>query len=596
MEFTIDEDLIERVKESNSIVDLISEYVKLNRSGSNYLGLCPFHNEKTPSFSVSPSRQYYHCFGCGEGGDLINFIMKKENLSFIDAVKYLADRSGIELREKSQEDLERDKKKEKIYEINRAAARYFYINLSKSIAAQNYLKHRGINIQIIKKFGLGYSMDSWSGLMEELKSKGYSDKDLEMAGLVGRTRDGERLYDKFRNRIIFPIIDLQSRVIGFGGRVLDDAMPKYLNSQDSLAFSKGHNLYGLNLIRERKDRERIILVEGYMDVISLYSYGFSYAVASLGTAFTESQAKLLSRYGNQVYICYDSDAAGEKATEKALEVLREIGVDARVILLPKGFDPDDYIKRYNREAFEDLLNKALNYFEYHMYRGKKDLDLGRPKDKILFARRLSNLVKSYESPVEREVYIEEIARETDLSKEAIEREVYSQGRSYPEDKRDQPKPRIDKSLDKVRLLPAYIEGERILLRLAFLKRDYYETIYKGLDEKRLISERMNHIFSGLDWLYEELEKDSINKDDLINKSDYKGYIEEIDSIFNFNLELLENYSDTIKELTNLINKTELENKRQRIAKDIKLAEESNDFRLVSELCLELIEVDKRLKN
>ena len=280
MSYIINDEVIERIHEEANLVDIVSEYLPLKRTGVNFVGLCPFHNEKTPSFTVSETKQFYHCFGCGEGGDVISFIMKMENLSFLEACEYLANKLGIPLEEKSEKDKKLESERDKIYEINKEAARYYYSNLIRNERALKYLYSRKIKRKTINQFGLGFAEDNWEGIYKYLKGKGYNEKDLEKAGLIGLRKDNTSYYDKFRNRIIFPIIDTRNRVIGFGGRVLDDSMPKYLNSKDTPVFIKGNNLYGLNLIKKHSNREKIILVEGYMDVISLFNNVINYSVAS----------------------------------------------------------------------------------------------------------------------------------------------------------------------------------------------------------------------------------------------------------------------------------------------------------------------------
>src|SRR5699024_6848708 len=291
----INNEIIEKVKDRSDIVEVVSDYLPLKKAGANYVGLCPFHNEKTPSFSVSNSKQFFHCFGCGVGGDSIEFIMKKENLEFVDAIKLLADKYGIEIKE-TKVDPEYIKEKDRAYEINRETARFFYNNLNKNKKAMNYLKKRNIDSKTLRRFRLGYSIDSWDNLYNHLTNKGYKAKDIAKLGLIAPRKKSDGYYDKFRNRIMFPIIDTRSRVIGFGGRIMDDSMPKYLNSQESIIFDKSNCLYGLNLVNKYSNRERILLVEGYMDVMALFSKGINYSVASLGTSLTERQAKLLKRF------------------------------------------------------------------------------------------------------------------------------------------------------------------------------------------------------------------------------------------------------------------------------------------------------------
>lgn len=415
---------IERVKESIDIVDLVSDYLELKKSGANYVGLCPFHGEKTPSFTVSDSKQFYHCFGCGVSGDGISFIMKRENLDFPDAIRFLADKLGIQL-EESQVDPEYLSEKERAYEINRDAARFFFNNLGQNKKALDYFKERQISAKLIRQFGLGYALDSWDKLYNHLLEKGHKAEEIEKLGLIGLKKGNNGYYDKFRNRVVFPIIDTRSRVIGFGGRVLDHQMPKYLNSQESIVFNKGYHLYGLNLLSKHSDRKKIILVEGYMDVIALFSKGITYSVASLGTALTEDQGKLLKRYGREIYICFDSDNAGIKASLKAIEILLKLDSKPKVILLPPGMDPDDYINKYGLLEFEKLMTKALSHMDYRILIMKRKYDLKNIEDKIRFTVEAARLIKSLKSPVEQDAYMDKISEETGISKEAIEKEVGS---------------------------------------------------------------------------------------------------------------------------------------------------------------------------
>ena len=427
MNNNIKEDVVDKIKSEVDIVDFISEYVHLKKSGANYMGLCPFHSEKTPSFSVSPSKEIFHCFGCGEGGDIISFLMKKENLDFIEAIKFLGDKYGIEINESQ----ERDKSTEIkgiSYEINREAARFFYKNLVDSKLAKDYLLKRNLSPSTIKKFGLGYAEDSWDSLVKYLEGKGYDLELAEKIGLIGKKNTGNGYYDKFRNRIIFPIIDIKSRIIGFGGRVLDNSMPKYLNSKESIIYNKGHSLYGLNIIKGNDNKKKILLVEGYMDVISLFEKGINYSVASLGTALTSRQAKLLKRFGEEVYICYDSDEAGKKAALRAIEVLVAEDIRPRIIILPNNMDPDEYISKYGNFYFDKLFFEALNYVEYQAYILKEKYDLENYEEKIKFTREISEVIKKINSPIEQDVYIDKISLETQISKDAILKEI--RGKNY----------------------------------------------------------------------------------------------------------------------------------------------------------------------
>ena len=357
----IPQELIEKIKEQNDIVEIISEDIRLKKSGRNYIGLCPFHNDKSPSFTVSQDKQIYKCFSCGEAGNVLTFIMKYKKLNFLEAAKYLADKASITLNMGSKENSAVSKKKQLMYKINVDSARYFFANLQKNKYSKDYFLNRGIKEETIKRFGLGYSLDNWHALMNYLKKRGYKEEILLEAGLILRSEKKGNLYDRFRNRVMFPIFDYRGNVIGFGGRVLDDSLPKYLNSPDTLIFNKRQNLYGLNFARkEIKDRS-VILVEGYMDLISLYQYGIKNVVATLGTALTDGQGSLIKRYADTVIISYDSDEAGIKATLRAIEIPNKLDINVKVLNLKECKDPDEFIRKYGVLEFEKEIQNSTHY-------------------------------------------------------------------------------------------------------------------------------------------------------------------------------------------------------------------------------------------
>ncbi|WP_394018024.1 DNA primase [Anaerococcus cruorum] len=343
----ISEQKIDEIRASSNIVDIIGEYVDLKRAGSSYKGLCPFHNEKTPSFTVDEKKQLFHCFGCGVGGDVVSFIMQKEGLSYPESLEYLANKAGIRMEYSNT--YEANPRNKELYEINKDIMMFYYKNLLTNKEAINYLKNRGLSGKIVNRFMLGFAKNSWQDLCDYIEYRGYDKKDLEDIGLIKKSSKGN-YYDKYRNRIIFPIINHYGNVIGFGGRAIGDEMPKYLNSPESDIFKKRFNLYGLNIYKKQKGSD-IILVEGYMDVIALNNFGIDYGVASLGTALTPDQAKLIKRYAENIYICYDRDSAGINATNKAIEIFLDAGVKPKIITLEEGLDPDDFIKKYGKEAF-----------------------------------------------------------------------------------------------------------------------------------------------------------------------------------------------------------------------------------------------------
>lgn len=405
------EDLVEEVRSRNDIVDVISGYVKLQKKGSSYFGLCPFHNEKSPSFSVSPSKQMYYCFGCGAGGNVFTFIMEYENYSFPEALKLLADRVGVALPEEEQnEEMKRQQNiRTQILEVNKMAAKYYYYQLRSENGAQamKYLKDRTLSDETIHRFGLGYSNKYSDDLYKYMKSKGISDELLAQSGLMN-VDEKRGMYDKFWNRVIFPIMDVNGRVIGFGGRVMGDGKPKYLNSPETKVFDKSRNLYGLNVARTARKRN-ILVCEGYMDVISMHQAGFTNAVASLGTALTSQHASLLRRYTEEVILTYDSDEAGVKAALRAIPLLKEAGVSAKVLSMSPYKDPDEFIKAEGAKAFQERIDGAQNSFLYEIDVLQKQYDMRDPQSKTLFYQETAKKLMAFESELERENYIEAVA-------------------------------------------------------------------------------------------------------------------------------------------------------------------------------------------
>ena len=407
------DDVIEEVRTKNDIVDVVSQYVKLTRKGSSYFGLCPFHNEKTPSFSVTPAKQMYYCFGCGAGGNVFNFIMEYENYTFGEALSHLAQRAGVELPkiEYSREAKEKAERKALLLEINRKAAQYFYYQLRREggKAAYQYLTGRGLSEETIKKFGLGYSDKYSDDLYKYMKAKGYSDELLRESGLFNAD-ERRGMYDKFWNRVIFPIMDVNNRVIGFGGRVMGDGKPKYLNSPETKIFDKSRNLYGLNVARTTR-KNYLILCEGYMDVISMHQAGFTNAVASLGTALTSGHASLLKRYTEEVLLLYDSDEAGIRAALRAIPILREAGVNAKVVSLKPYKDPDEFIKNMGAEAFEERLLNASDSFLFRVHTGEAEADMETPQGQNRFFEECARMLLELSDELERNLYIEAIVKD-----------------------------------------------------------------------------------------------------------------------------------------------------------------------------------------
>ena len=406
------DDIIEEVRQKNDIVDVVSQYVRLTRRGSTYFALCPFHNEKTPSFSVTPGKQMYYCFGCGAGGNVYNFIMEYENYTFGEALKHLADRAGVELPkiEYSREVREKAEQRAELLEINKQAAQYYYYQLRTEGGkiGYQYLSGRGLSEETMRKFGLGYSDKFGGGLYKFLKSKGYSDERLRESGLFN-VDERHGMYDKFWNRVIFPIMDVNNRVIGFGGRVMGDGKPKYLNSPETKIFDKSRNLYGLNIARTTR-KKYLILCEGYMDVISMHQAGFTNAVASLGTALTSGHASLLKRYTQEVLLLYDSDEAGIRAALRGIPILRDAGVSSRVVNLKPYKDPDEFIKNMGAEAFEERLGQASDSFMFRVSIAESEFPMDEPQGQNRFFERCAELLLELKDELERNLYIEAIVK------------------------------------------------------------------------------------------------------------------------------------------------------------------------------------------
>jgi DNA primase len=487
----ISEDIIEKIKDQNDIVDVISDTVKLKRSGNNYIGLCPFHHEKTPSFSVSSDKQIFKCFGCGEGGNVIHFIMKNKNFPFMEAIRYLADRANIVLDLGNDSNREVEDRKEKLLKVNVEAARFFFANLRKSKKAIEYFNGRGITETTIRKFGLGFAEDNWNSLLNYLKRKGFSELDIISAGLAKKNEKGS-VYDRFRNRVMFPVFDFRGRVIGFGGRVLDDSKPKYLNSPETLVFNKGVNLYGLNFAIKSDINRTFIIVEGYMDCISLHQYGVNNVVASLGTALTSNQAKLMKRYADKVIIAYDADLAGQNATMRGLEILKKEGFDVRVLTVPSGKDPDEFIRNNGRDSFYKLIGDALPLIAYRIKKAGEGINFKDSEMKIKYINSLTEILAEL-NPVEKEVYIKGLSEETGISEQAIYDSI--SGGLVKNVKNLQEMNTAVTFGQKLYVEPAYLKAERTILKLMLQEEENYNNIIERISPDELVLESHKLIFN-----------------------------------------------------------------------------------------------------
>ena len=412
---------IDELVARNPIEDVVGQYVTLKRSGSNMFGLCPFHGEKTASFSVAPDKGIYYCFGCHKGGGAINFMMELEGLSYPDAVRALAKRAGMEVPEDEQYQ-SRYRQQERLWALMKEAGRFFHAALYSPEGKEclEYTQKRGLSKSIITRFGMGFAPNSWNSLVTAMKAKGYTDQELIAADLVGE-KNG-RIYDRFRNRLMFPIIDVRGNVVGYGGRVLDDSKPKYLNSNETVIFNKRKNLFGLNLAKKTK-LGYLILVEGNIDVVTMHQYGFDNAVASLGTSLTEEQATLISRYAEQVILLYDGDAAGQKATRRAIPILEKAGIHVKVLQIPDGMDPDDYLQKFGADRFKMLLDGSTNRVEYQLSAIRGNYDLNIDDQRVKFMQESADLISSLGSAAQREVYGNRVAEAAKVSFETMKLEI-----------------------------------------------------------------------------------------------------------------------------------------------------------------------------
>ncbi len=507
------EETLEEVRQANDIVDVISQYVHLKRSGRNFFGLCPFHNEKSPSFSVSPDKQIFHCFGCGVGGNVFTFLSKIEGINFVEAVQQLAERANIQLPTfENHVDREREELKAKVYKVNEFTAQFYHENLYKPTAklAQEYVKKRKLSNETLKSFRIGFS-GKFDELYQALKKEGFEDPEILESGLVNRNDNG-RYIDRYRNRLMFPICDGRGRVIAFGGRVLDDSKPKYINSPENIVFSKGRNLFGLNVAKKGQDtKKRLLIVEGYMDVISLHQRGITNVVAPLGTALTQQQGWLLRKTSEQIILSFDSDEAGLKAKIRAVDILQNMGCDIRVLQMEGAKDPDEYIVKYGNARFQNVVDKALSVIEFKVKLLKKDLDLNNTNDKIKFLNEIAKLISKVDNNIEKEVYIEKIAKEYEISKEAIYAEVNKL--SY-ENKQG------EKVLDKARPVVRHVTVPKTEVSEAVKRREntvlaillngdlnVYQIIKQNITVEDFKDETNKKIAKKL---YEELEKGNSN--------------------------------------------------------------------------------------
>lgn len=587
------EELIEEIRSSNDIVDVISKYITLKRSGRNFFGLCPFHKEKSPSFAVSPDKQIFHCFGCGAGGNVIHFISKIEGLDFKDTLELLANRVNIEL--PTLDNLEDDKTarlKSKVYEINKIAAEFYHENLYKpaSKTAQEYIKKRKLDNRTLKAFLIGYA-GNFNELYLLLKQKGYTEEEMLASSLVKRTENGGYM-DSFRKRLMFPIQDVRERVIAFGGRVLDDSKPKYINSPENIVYSKGRNLFGLN-VAKKHDTRKIIIVEGYMDAISLYQRGITNVVASLGTAMTEAQGRLLRRYSEQVILGYDADGAGQAAILRGMEILQNLGCDIRVLQIEGAKDPDEYVLKYGPERFQKCVDNAISLVEFKVKVLLKELNIENTNDKIKFLNEIAKILAKVTNQMEREIYVDKIAKEYKISKEAIYAEVNKL--MY---KDNQGSKKLEKRV--VTMVPK--EEKENSVSEAVLKRENL-VIYLLINEYSKCYEKIKNLIT-LDYIqddtnkqilkkmYEEFEKGNSNTSQLLDWFQDEKIISHITEIMAGDFEITD-VNKAIDDLISIYEKEKLISRRNEILKKLESVSEAGSEE-VKELEKELNDIILKL--
>ena len=587
------DELIEEIRSSNDIVDVISKYVTLKRSGRNFFGLCPFHKEKSPSFAVSPDKQIFHCFGCGAGGNVIHFISKIEGLDFKDTLELLANRANIELPTLDNfEDDKTAKLKSKVYEINKIAAEFYHENLYKptSKVAQEYIKKRKLDNRTLKAFLIGYA-GNFNELYLLLKQKGYTEEEMLASSLVKKTENGGYM-DSFRKRLMFPIQDIRERVIAFGGRVLDDSKPKYINSPENIVYSKGRNLFGLN-VAKKHDTKKIVIVEGYMDAISLYQRGITNVVASLGTAMTEAQGRLLRRYSEQVILGYDADGAGQAAILRGMEILQNLGCDIRVLQIEGAKDPDEYVLKYGPERFQKCVDNAISLVEFKVKVLLKELNIENTNDKIKFLNEIAKILAKVTNQMEREIYVDKIAKEYKISKEAIYAEVNklmykdSQGSKKLEKRVTTMVPKEEKSNS---ISEVVLKRENLVI---YLLINEYSKCYDKI--KNLIT--LNYIQDDtnkqiLKKMYEEFEKGNSNTNQLLDWFEDEKIISHITEIMAYDFEITD-VNKAIDDLINIYEKEKLINRRNEILKKLDNASDTSSDD-IKELEMELNDIILKL--
>ena len=585
--YVINDNVLDEIRDRADIVDLIGEYVDLKRSGSNYMGLCPFHSEKTPSFSVSPSKSIFKCFGCGVGGDVITFIMKRENLNFPEAVEFLAEKYNVRLSEYKDENKEARDKRNRLYDINREAAMHFLNNLSSSPKAQKYLRDRGLSDKTIRAYGLGYSKDSWTDLYDHLTKLGYKEEELLDLNLISKSKNGNYI-DRFRDRVMFPIINRNNKVIAFGARGFGDAKPKYLNSRETPIFHKGSNLFNMNIISRESSRQRIILVEGYMDVISLYNSGINYSVASLGTSLTEDQAAIIKKMAKDIYICYDSDKAGINATSRAIDIFLSKSCKPKIIELEGGLDPDDFIKKYGMEGFENKIKSAISYIDFKIKILRENFNLEEAEGLSNFTLESAKILSSIKNPIERDIFVKEFSKKYNISYKAIENYINYLNRNKIKSEKKE-KFKLKKNTNVVKSTKTRAQEE--LLSYSLLDNDIYNYIKNKIQVFYFTNAMTRASFEEIPKMFEEE----------MEVSEFLNLLEKnrlIDSYFKENiLGIIKNIhvnEKIVDELIKTLERNYLQKEKERILENIDKLQGEEDKNLLLDALKNLKEINLKL--
>ena len=571
------DEILDEIRSRNDIVSTISQYMTLKRKGRNYFGLCPFHNEKSPSFSVSPDKQIFHCFGCGVGGDVINFVKKIENIGFLDAVRLLAEKSGIKLpNDMSKAEEENLKLKNRVYKINELAAKFYHENLYKQTSkiAQDYIKKRKLNNATLKSFFIGYSSNRSNELFNYLKEQGFNESELLASCLIGKSDRG--YYDKFRNRLMIPIRDERGRFIAFGGRVLDDSKPKYINSPENIVYSKGRNLFGLNVAREgvHGSLKRLLIVEGYMDAISLYQRGITNVVASLGTALTDSQGRLLRRNTEQVILGYDADGAGQQAIIRGMEILKSMDIDIRILQISDAKDPDEYVLKFGAEKMLKAMDEAISGIEFKIKVLRSNLDLNNVNDKVKFLTEIAKMLANVDNSIEREVYIDRISKVYEISKNAIISEVdkllYKSSIGFNKFEKSNVALKDNQDV-KIDVATRKREGMVVYLLVDYTKISF-EKIKKVVDLNLIKSDKNKKI---IEILYNKIDLNNI-PDNIISIFDDEDDINYVSGILSFDFEITD-VNKAIEDIERVYYKEKLVNLRNELILKLENTNGTEDF-------------------